>query len=76
MTWREMPLSNVGLKPRELEPLARVGITTVGELANYSNLFFGGYYLTEIDGISEADAEAIEKKMEMFWPTRNEACAS
>jgi hypothetical protein len=72
-SWREAPLSDLGLSPGILKALAECEghpITTVGQLADWTA---AEHRLTDIKGIGEGKAEEIDKALELFWAARKAA---
>ena len=54
-----------------LKSLKKAGITTVGELADYTSGEHG--HLTEIEGIGPGKAAKIEDVMLQFWAENSDA---
>jgi hypothetical protein len=70
LTWRYVELSSLpGLTAGILAKLEAAGITTMGELSDYSKPLVSGYCrgLTDIDGIGQAAAEKIADAATAFF---------
>lgn len=73
--WQDVPLSEalVNISETVIEALAEARLTTIGELSDW--LAEPGKFnrLTDIKGIGEAKAAAIEAALEAFWVRWREA---
>lgn len=68
-SWKPTPIVELESLPQPIkDKLLDAGISTVGELADYTSQ---GNQLTDIKGIGAAKAEKIEAAMEKFWESRN-----
>lgn len=76
--WQDVPLSEAlaNISETVIEALAEARLTTIGELSDW--LAEPGKFnrLTDIKGIGEAKAAAIEAALEAFWVRWREAGAS
>lgn len=68
--WRDHPMSEL-FEGALLKSLKKAGITTVGELADYTSGEHG--HLTEIEGIGPGKAAKIEDVMLQFWAENPDA---
>lgn len=68
--WRDHPMSEL-FEGALLKSLKKAGITTVGELADYTSGEHG--HLTEIEGIGPGKASKIEDVMLQFWAENPDA---
>lgn len=64
--WTLVRLDTLPFKPGTLKKLAKAGITTMGELADYTALK-GEWWWKDIPGIGEAAAQEIEDITAKFW---------
>lgn len=74
--WRDYPLDRwtaFGLSEKQIEKLQAAGLSTVGELADYSQPNGSGYCkkFTDIKGVGKALAEKIEEANLGFWAEWN-----
>ncbi len=65
-SWRSVPIGDLqtfGLNPNTVVTLIEEGVNTIGDLSGCNSL-------TDIKGIGEKKAEAIEDALERFWADR------
>ena len=67
-SWKAVPIVELDLAEPIKQKLLDHGISTVGELADYTAQ---GNLLTDIKGVGAAKAEKIEAALERFWESRN-----
>lgn len=72
LSWRPVPLAELGLAPGMLKKLEEAEIVTIGQLSDFVQ---AGSDLTDIQGIGETKAEAIRNSLTTYWRQRNEAAA-
>lgn len=68
--WRKYPIDDLQLAPSVAKALAKAGIKTVGDLADYTA---ADKRLTDLDGIGPGKAATIENRMLDFWKDNPDA---
>lgn len=70
-SWKAVPLTDLGITTLAAK-LAEAGISTVGELAAYTEPNASGYAkrLSDIKGIGGKKCELVEEALTKFWSTR------
>lgn len=67
--WRDVSISELSISATTIERLQHAGILTIGGLANWTTPppLGGGKRLTDIPGIGQTKAKAIEDGLTEFW---------
>jgi hypothetical protein len=69
-SWRKKKLEDLALSESQLEKLGSVGVTTVGELADFTKLK-GDFWYKEIKGFGKGAADKITAVLDEFWASLN-----
>lgn len=70
--WTLVRLDTMPLKPGIIKCLQKAGITTVGELADFTALH-GEWWSKDVPGVGDAARQQVEDTLEKFWAANPEA---